>query len=86
MSRRLFLFLFLFFNFLSANALENCSWDNKKGIPCLTVSKTSNSSIFNDQGISKTIITKEDIINSGAIDSNDILSLPAIFTLFTISE
>jgi len=59
----------------NALALENCKWDNKKGIPCVTVSKTPNTSIFSQEGINKTIITKQDIINSGAVDTNDVLKL-----------
>ena len=72
-------FLILTLTFLifthNALALENCKWDNQKGIPCVTVKKTPNSSIFNQEGVNKIIITKEDIVNSGAIDVNDILKL-----------
>ena len=71
----LFLFLFLFFKTLNANELENCKLDNRKGIPCITVSKTPNSSAYNTQGINKTVVTKQDILNSGALDTNDILKL-----------
>ena len=56
-------------------ALENCNWKNKKGVPCITVSKTPNTSSFNEQGINKIVITKQDILKSGAIDINDILKL-----------
>ncbi len=59
----------------NVSALENCKWDNKKGIPCVTVSKTPNTSIFSKEGINKTIITKQDIVNSGAVDTNDVLKL-----------
>ena len=55
--------------------LENCNWKNKKGVPCITVSKTPNTSSFNEQGINKIVITKQDILKSGAIDINDILKL-----------
>ena len=72
---KLFLLLFLSIFISSAQALENCQWNNQKGIPCITVKKTPNSSIFNQQGISKIVITKQDIINSGAIDTNDVLKL-----------
>ena len=71
----LFVYFFLFLNTSNASALEDCKWNNTEAIPCITVNKTSNSSIFNQQGISKTIITKQDIINSGAIDTIDILKL-----------
>ena len=72
---KIFLILVLtIFNF-NVSALEDCRWDNKKGVPCLTVSKTPNTSMFSKQGISKTIITKQDIISSGAVDTNDVLKL-----------
>ena len=60
---------------LNVSALENCTWDNKKGIPCVTVSKTPNTSILNKEGVNKITITKEDIIKSGAVDINDILKI-----------
>ena len=71
--------LFFIINILilsfNASALEKCKWDNRAGIPCITVSKTPNSSEFNQEGINRIIISKEDILNSGAIDTNDILKL-----------
>ena len=59
----------------NASALENCKWNNKKGVPCLTISKTPNTSEFNQGSVNKIIITKQDIINSGAVDTNDVLKL-----------
>ena len=70
----LLVFVISIFTF-NASALENCKWNNKKGVPCLTISKTPNTSEFNQQGVNKIIITKEDIINSGAVDTNDVLKL-----------
>ena len=70
----LLVFVVSIFTF-NASALENCKWNNKKGVPCLTVSKTPNTSEFNQGSINKIIITKEDIINSGAVDTNDVLKL-----------
>ena len=58
-----------------ASALENCKWNNKKGVPCITISKTPNTSAFNVGNVNKIIITKQDIINSGAADTNDVLKL-----------
>ena len=72
---RLFLTLFLLSSTFNAYALENCKWNNNKGTPCITVSKTPNSSIFNEEGINKITITKQDIVNSGAVDTLDILKL-----------
>ena len=75
--RIIFFSLVLILNFfsLSAENLPNCKWNNKKGTPCITVSKTPNSSIINKEGVNKIIITKQDIINSGAVDTTDILKL-----------
>jgi vitamin B12 transporter len=75
MITRLFLVLIISIFTINASALENCKWDNKKGIPCVTVSKTPNTSIFSQDSVNKTIITKQDIINSGAVDTNDVLKL-----------
>jgi vitamin B12 transporter len=71
----LVVYLFLFLNIFNASALENCKWVNKEGTPCVTIGKTPNSSIFNQQGVNKIVITKQDIINSGATDTNDLLKL-----------
>ena len=68
------IFIISIFTF-NASALENCKWNNKKGVPCLTISKTPNTSEFNQRSVNKIIITKQDIINSGAVDANDVLKL-----------
>lgn len=70
----LFLIIFLSIN-VSAQILEKCKWNNSSGSPCITVSKTPNSSDYNEIGINKKIITKQEIIESGANDTNDILKL-----------
>jgi vitamin B12 transporter len=72
---KLFLIIILIIFTFNASALENCEWNNKRGIPCLTVTKTPNSSIFSEEGINKTIVNKQEIINSGAEDVNDVLKL-----------
>lgn len=69
------LIFFLIISNVNSQTLEKCSWDNRKGIPCITISKTPNSSAYNEQGVNKTIITKKDIIDSGAIDTNDVFKL-----------
>ena len=69
------IFLNLFLNNLNAKNLEKCKWNNKKGIPCITVRGTSNTSAYSVYGVTKKVITKKDIINSGAIDINDVLEL-----------
>ena len=60
------IFLFLIIFSAKAQNLESCKWNNKKGIPCIAVSKTTNSSAYSNQGINKRIINKQDIINYGA--------------------
>ena len=72
---KLLLVLVLSIFTFNASALENCKWDNKKGVPCLTISKTPNTSEFNQGSVNKIIITKQDIVNSGAVDTNDIFKL-----------
>jgi len=70
----LFLLISLLFSLVAAaEKIENCKWDNRGGIPCISVSKTPNTSDYSIDGINKTIITKEEIIKSGAIDTIDIL-------------
>ena len=68
-----FLLIIIFLAF-SSNlfALENCEWNNSKGKPCLTISKTPNSSAYNADGIKK-IFTKKDIKESGATSAIDII-------------
>ncbi len=59
---------------------ENCLWDNQSNIPCLQItSSLDNSSPISYSSINKTIITKKQIEQSGAVDLIDILkSVPDI--------
>ena len=51
---RKYLLIFIFNKLLfNAIALEKCKWNNQKGVPCVTISKTSNTSLYNSQGINK---------------------------------
>ncbi len=68
---RLILFLLVFIS--KTYALENCNWDNQKATPCVTISKTPNTSLYNTQGVNKEIFTKQQIIDSGATSAVDIL-------------
>ena len=68
---RIFTILFTFI--CSANSIENCKWNNKKGTPCITINKTSNSSLYNAQGINKKVFTKKQIAESGATSALDLL-------------
>ena len=70
--RSFLIFSFLFFS-TQALTLEKCEWDNKKGIPCLTVTKTPNTSFLNGDSINKKIYTKEMILDSGAKSTIDLI-------------
>ena len=71
---KIFFRLLLYLSFISnAQALEFCDWNNQKGIPCITISKTSNSSIYNIQGINKKVFTKQDIVESGVSTTIDLI-------------
>lgn len=70
--RFLLLTCFLFYPF-NIFALENCKWDNKKGIPCLVISKTPNTSNISEKTINKIVINRKYIEDSGALDVVDIL-------------
>ncbi len=60
---------------IEAFGLEKCEWKNINGKPCLIISKTPNASAVSQKNINKIIITKQDIINSGAVDVNDVLKM-----------
>ena len=67
--------LFLIISSVKAFSLEKCEWKNDKGEPCLIISKTPNTSSFSQKNINKISITKQDIINSGAVDVKDVLKI-----------
>ena len=75
-------FLFIIITSVKSEVLNNCKWNYKKDIPCISVSKTPNSSAYSEQGINKKVITKQDIINSGAVDTNDVLQLVSGLDVF----
>ena len=79
---RIVIILLLITSSSSAESLKDCEWSNKKGVPCLTVSKTPNTSAYSELGINKIIITKQDIINSGAIDTVDVFQLVSGLDVF----
>ena len=68
-----FLLLILLLVSSKSYALEKCRWDNRDGVPCVTISKTSNTSKYNSQEISKKVFTKKQIIESGATSAIDLL-------------
>ena len=75
---RLILFYLLFFLFTNykntSHSNDECELKNSREIECIEIiGKISNSSYFSDFGINKTIITKKQIEQSGAVDLIDIL-------------
>ena len=50
---------------LKSNALENCKWNNNKGIPCISINKTPNTSNYNSEGVAKKVFNKKQIIEFG---------------------
>ncbi len=70
--RLLFILILLTFS-LDALSLENCKWTNNNGVPCTTVSKTPNTSSYNAQNVAKKVFTKQQIIESGAVSTLDLL-------------
>jgi vitamin B12 transporter len=71
------LLFFILIKNVYANEISNkylCKWENKSKIPCLEiVTSLSNSSEFSGSGVNKTIITKKQIVQSGAVDLIDVL-------------
>ena len=72
-------FLIFFTGYSNANEKNSfikniCEWENKINEPCITISKSlPNSSKFTKTNINKTIISRQDIENSGAVDLVDLL-------------
>ena len=79
-------FLLLFFSSFKALSLENCEWKNNEGQPCIIVTKTPNTSFFDEKNLNKISITKQDIINSGAMDVNDVLNIVNGLDVFQSGE
>ena len=71
---RVTIFLLLLVSNSFGENLENCKWDNRKGVPCIVISKTPNTSSFSEKSVSKIIINREQIEKSGAVDVVDILN------------
>ena len=55
MLKRFLIFLFFVTICINAHAeeLKNCEWENKKGTPCITISKTPNTSVYSEKGVNK---------------------------------
>ena len=68
-------FIFLTISSANASILENCKWDNRKGIPCITIKSTPNTSAYSSNTVEKQVITKQQIANSGAVNIKDVLKM-----------
>ena len=75
-------FFTLLISNLYAENLKKCEWDNRKGVPCVVISKTPNTSEYSELGVNKIVIYKEEIDNLGAIDINDALKLVSGLDVF----
>ena len=70
----LYVILFSLLNFkVCAEIVEDCKWDNRSGTPCITVTKTPNTSGVSERSINKIIINRKDIEASGALDVVEVL-------------
>ena len=82
MLKKIAIFFLLITFSASADNLQKCKWDNKEGVPCVIINKTPNTSEFSELGVNKIVITKDEIINSGAVDVNDVLKLVSGLDVF----
>ena len=80
--KKIFVFLVLFTTTVSAENPVNCEWNNREDHSCIIINKTPNTSTYSELGINKQIITKQDIINSCAIDAGDVLQLVSGLDVF----
>ncbi len=69
----------IFFSLLISNLygenLNDCEWDNREGLPCLTISKTPNTSNYNTGNVIKKVFNRQEIEETGAKDTLDLLKL-----------
>jgi len=75
MQLRVIIIFFILISNLYAENLENCEWDNSIGLPCVTISKTSNTSAYNESNIIKKVFNRQEIEATGAKDTLDLLKL-----------
>ena len=86
MKKIFFSLIVLIFSSIEALSLEKCEWKNTQGKPCLIITKTPNTTFFDEKNINKISINKEDIINSGAVDVNDVLKIVNGLDVFQSGE
>ena len=70
-----FIFIILIFSFLPVKSkeLNNCEWKNKSGTPCITIFSAPNTSEITEETLGKTVITKQQMIESGYDDVRSLL-------------
>ena len=68
------LFSFFIFLIVKAEDLKDCEWDNRDGVPCITVTKTPNTSYLSEGSVNKIVINRQEIEKSGAVDLVDVLN------------
>ena len=73
--RLILLFFLCCHSFAYSSNLKKCDLTNDKGVPCIVIKSTPNTSSYSEEGVIKKVITKKDIIKSGAVDINDVLKL-----------
>jgi vitamin B12 transporter len=60
---------------LYAENLNDCEWDNREGVSCITISKTPNTSNHNKDSVIKKVFNKQQIEAIGAKDTFDLLKI-----------
>ena len=70
-----FIFIILVLSFLplKSKELNNCEWKDQSGTPCLTIFSAPNTSEITEGTLGKTVITKQQIIESGYDDVRSLL-------------
>ncbi len=69
------IFILLLISNLYAEKVKDCEWDNREGVSCLTISKTPNTSNYNNDSVVKKVFNKQQIEATGAKDTFDLLKL-----------
>jgi vitamin B12 transporter len=72
---RSLIFLLLLISNLYAENLNECEWNHREGIPCITIGKTSNTSKYNKDSVIKKVFNKQQIEATGAKDAFDLLKI-----------
>ena len=68
-----FSFFILYFSEVKSEEIENCTWKNDIGKPCITIFSAPNTTNINEKSLGKTVITKQQMIESGYDDVRSLL-------------